>query len=301
MSFLTFLKTVATKEPTLPNGDRVAPQFFDENQKGTKTLVYPYDLFPTLVDAPPYILFKRKDSVATNTGFLSYTYLYMPPGVGANYSAEYQEGNSILKYYQSLGRDASAFLNGTANTVGGMPSNMKEALNKMSPGLSGKAGLAMDVMITAAPQTSLGQDLSRLRGKTLNPHQAMYFKGVSFRTFTFDFQFVARNAKESQTIIDIIKEFKLGMHPAEGTNGDSRFWIYPDTYEIELYGPNGKEAGDAGMFKINTCALNGMTVSYNGGSNIPSFHKDGKPLDIKVALEFKELGVLSKQLIEKGY
>jgi hypothetical protein len=133
----------------------------------------------------------------------------------------------------------------------------------------------------------------------IDPKNALLFKGVNFRRFQFDFQMMARNAGEAESIRQIIKAFKYGMHPGGGASGGAdggAVWTYPHFFEIYLCTPTRKY-----MFNIMNAALEEMDVDY-GGSGVASFFREnGAPVDIRLSLQFKELFVLTKDLILKDY
>jgi hypothetical protein len=124
---------------------------------------------------------------------------------------------------------------------------------------------------------------------------ALMFKGVQFRTFSFDFQMMARSREESVTIQKIINEFKKAMHPSVPKQEPTRWWNYPDNFDIVLRTP-----ADT-MFNISTSVLTDMTVEY-GGSGIPVFFDEtGAPVQINMNLQFKEMEVLTRERVEQGY
>ena len=108
---------------------------------------------------------------------------------------------------------------------------------------------------------------------------------------------LARSAEESESIRRIIKFFKLGMHPKQKQN-QTRFWQYPDNFEVMLFTPETKY-----MFNIGTCALQNMDVGYAGsGGGIPSFFEDTKaPVHVTLSLQFRELKVLTQDDIEADF
>lgn len=114
---------------------------------------------------------------------------------------------------------------------------------------------------------------------------------------------MARNAGESDAIRDIIKSFKAGMHPSVAPR-NSRFWVYPDSFNITLMVPNvANMPGEAApyLFQIKNAVLENMEVNY-AGSGIPSFFGEtGAPVDIRMTLQFKELDILTREQIIEGY
>lgn len=127
-----------------------------------------------------------------------------------------------------------------------------------------------------------------------NPFREVYFKAINFRTFTFSYTFLPSSEKEVYNVKRIIDLFKFHMHPE--LSKDGLFYVYPSEFEIAYY-YSGKE--NPFLNKISTCVLTDMNVDY-GSQNFTSFD-NGAPTEIKMTLTFKELELLTKERIVKGY
>lgn len=127
-----------------------------------------------------------------------------------------------------------------------------------------------------------------------NPFREQIFRNVQNREFTFKYKFLPRSASEAQAVRNIIKEFKLNMHPEISTGG--LFYVYPSTFDIAYYF-NGTE--NSNINKISTCVLEDLAVDY-GGQGFNTFN-DGMPTEVNLSLKFRELEVLTRERIEKGY
>ena len=136
--------------------------------------------------------------------------------------------------------------------------------------------------------------LSVSSGTSLNPFRETVFESVDFRSFAFKYKFFPKNKKESDDVYEIIKTFKFHMHP-EMSEG-KLFFIYPSEFNITYYYGSEKN----GYFhKFATCVLESMDVSY-GGEQFSSF-KDGAPTEINMSLTFRELEILTKNMVQGGY
>ena len=67
-----------------------------------------------------------------------------------------------------------------------------------------------NLALTKGPQASA---ISAATGRAANPKKEQVFKGVDFRTFSFDYQFFPRDIDEANNVLRIIEEFKYHMHP----------------------------------------------------------------------------------------
>lgn len=130
-------------------------------------------------------------------------------------------------------------------------------------------------------------------GLALNPHLAVVFQGVGFRTHAFSYKFIARNQAESDQIKDIINTFKYAMLPSyEAGNLAFR---YPDEFKIDF-----AESISPYLYDINTCVLESVNVNYNGEGTPLFFENTGAPVSIELQLQFKETEIYTKETFEKS-
>lgn len=162
-----------------------------------------------------------------------------------------------------------------------------------------KAGAALKTggsALTAAALAGSGGGLSAISGMAANPKKEQLFKGVDFRTFTFEYQFAPRDADEHRNVQNIIKMFKLHMHP-EYKDEASFIFLFPSEFDIHYYHLNNENEA---LFKHTSCVLTNLTVNYAPNGNFNTFG-DGSPTQINVQLTFKELAILTKDEIKKGF
>jgi hypothetical protein len=162
-----------------------------------------------------------------------------------------------------------------------------------------KAGQALKTggsAITAAALASGPAGLSAISGLAANPKKEQLFKGVDFRTFTFEYQFAPRDEKENRNVQNIIKMFKLHMHP-EYKDEASFIFLFPSEFDIHYYHLNNENEA---LFKHTSCVLTNLTVNYAPNGNFNTFG-DGSPTQINVQMTFKELAILTKAEIKKGF
>jgi hypothetical protein len=162
----------------------------------------------------------------------------------------------------------------------------------------GEAGAATGAALAKLPgafgAADVGAALSASSGTALNPFKETVFESVDFRSFAFKYKFFPKNKKESDDVYSIINTFKFHMHP-EMSEG-KLFFIYPSEFNISYY--FGSE-GNGYFYKFATCVLENMDVSY-GGEQFSSF-RDGSPTEINMSLTFRELEILTKDMVREGY
>lgn len=132
-------------------------------------------------------------------------------------------------------------------------------------------------------------------GLAANPKKEQVFKGVDFRTFSFDYQFFPRDEKEAANVLRIIEEFKYHMHP-EFKDNNNFVYIYPSEFDI-TYFANGKE--NRNLHRHTSCVLTNMSVNYTPNGMFTTF-ANGMPTQINVTLEFRELALLTKDKVKNG-
>jgi hypothetical protein len=141
-----------------------------------------------------------------------------------------------------------------------------------------------------------GAALSSASGLAANPKKENLFKSVDFRTFTFDYSFFPKNPTEAEYIRNIIKQFKIHMHP-EYKDSNGFLLVYPSEFDIFYYN-NGKE--NLNLHRHTSCVLTEMNINYTPNSMFNSF-ANGMPTQINVTMTFKELSMLTKKEIEDGF
>jgi hypothetical protein len=151
----------------------------------------------------------------------------------------------------------------------------------------------MAILDTAAPgATAL---LALEKGAIRTPRMELMFEGIGRREFSFEFNFIPKDAKEAKDIQKIVKEFKLHM-ASNFTDETFREMEIPDLFNIKYM-----FKGDENQYlnKISTCALESMDVSY-GGDRFVAVGEDGVPQTTKITLKFKEMEIITKKAIQAG-
>ena len=220
--------------------------------------------------------------------------LYMPPQLNVSYGMDYAESEisgaseilyGLFKTYQSTGElDIKGLQSGPA----------AEVLKQMSVGLA-----------SGIPGLGGAKDLYAMeRGAIATPKMELMFRGVSRREFSFAFTFLPESKMDAQTVQEIIREFKIGMHPLFDVKAGSRKQTIPDIFEIAYHhtmGPN------LNLHRIGKCFLKKMDVTY-GGDQFQTFKSDGDdyngaPVKTTISLTFGEITLIDKKMVSprSGY
>jgi hypothetical protein len=155
-------------------------------------------------------------------------------------------------------------------------------------------GSAIIANLTLAQGPNAGANSAAL-GLAANPKKEQVFKGVDFRTFSFDYQFFPRNASEAKNVMKIIQEFKYHMHP-EFKDTNNFVYIYPSEFDIYYY--QGTQE-NLNLHRHTSCVLTEMNVNYTPNGNFNTF-ENGMPTQINVTLSFRELALLTKDKVKDG-
>ncbi len=213
--------------------------------------------------------------------------LYMPAKLAVAHTANYgeQEMGAVVAGASSLINTLSS---GQSNTE-----IAKELGNKMVEGgaaqLEQMALMTLDA--TIAPGAKAAVEMAR--GTVLNNRTEMAFEGIGRREFSFEFRMLPNNAKEAETIENIVTTFRYHAMPEiEGSDLTGRTMITPSTFDIEYF-PN------THLHKISTSVLQSVQVNYGGDR--PQFFDDDHPVETQLSLGFKELEIITKERIAKGF
>lgn len=151
-------------------------------------------------------------------------------------------------------------------------------------------GILGNIALKAVPQAVQG-----LTGVAPNPRKEQFFKGIDFRTFSFQYQFYPKSAEEARNVQNIIYLFKLHMLP-EFKDPGNFLYIYPSEFDIAYY-HNHEE--NLNVHRHTSCVLTEMNVQYTPNGQFSTF-EDGTPTQINVDLTFKELALVTKETVQEG-
>lgn len=195
--------------------------------------------------------------------------LPMPNQLNTRYSAGWSEDATNV---------FDAMMRGAANvTEGGMTEGLAAA------GLGANA-IAQNYGLSAAT------------GLAVNPKKEMYFHSVGFREFDLAYKLYPKNEQEARILKNIIFQLKFHMHPEYKAEGRYTF-IYPSEFDITFFH---KGVENTWINKIATCVLTDFTVDYTP-DGLWAQHDKGIPNVTQITMKFKELTVLTKEMIDEGF
>ena len=212
--------------------------------------------------------------------------LYMPNDLSVKYSMDWSETDTAV---------AAAAFAGSELVERFLKESKKSGVGQANTDPAKEAAkVAGTVAALKAPGT--GDYMSNITGLAVNPKKEQIFKGVNYRTFSMTYNFYPRNPAETANVNNIIKAFKLHMHP-EFKDSFNFLYIYPSEFDIFYYN-NGVE--NPNIHRHTSVILTDVDVNYTPDGQFNSFG-DGMSTHISLTLSFKELALLTKQNILDGF
>jgi len=238
--------------------------------------------------------------------------LPVPANLGTAYNAQYNNaaelgvaGDAARKVASKFERSSGSFISDIVDAVNKTDvlsaDNLKGSLTSLATSAAGAdtaaaglAGLAFGGLGGAAIGAGLGsfgQGALRGLGVANNPHLANVFTGVNFRVHTFQYKLIAKNKQESDTIRDMIRNFKYHMAPDYSSS--NHIFNYPSQFQIIL------RAGDY-LFNIGDSVLTSFDVNYTGEGGPYFFEDTNAPYSVAINLSFTEDTIVTKKEIRQG-
>jgi len=126
-------------------------------------------------------------------------------------------------------------------------------------------------------------------GITVNPGLFMLFTQPNFKEYVFNWDLVANNEDETRRIADIVNSFKFAAAPTS----QGVYYDYPDIAIMKLF------PKDYYTFVMKPAAITSVQAQYNGAGQ-PAFLRNGAPVNVKLAVQFKEIQIWEKNSWSRG-
>ena len=162
---------------------------------------------------------------------------------------------------------------------------------------AGMAGEATGFVMALPLVSSIAEAAQYSIGKRAVEQTMMSYSGPGFRSFQYNFSLRPTSEDESRTIEQIVRFFKIRSSPKQEATQFTRIYNIPEVFKIRYY--YGSKEHDK-INRVGHCALTDMTVSY-GGDKFTTFAGNHAPVQVDIALQFKEMELLNQQMIAEGY
>jgi hypothetical protein len=228
-------------------------------------------------------------------------YLPLPAQLGVGYSRGWENQTiGVIGSAAATVADAGANWRDTVGSIEGIIDSIQKGSSQSAIGMLNsalrKGGFAGANFIASGESGSGIQMLpwigDVIRGAKLglrvnpNPHRALLFNNLDFRSHRFDFQFAPKNLAESTAVKAIIKAFKY--YSAPGWTGEKQFFTYPDEFQISFHYPEY-------LFAFMPAVLTSMSVNYHAAGQAAYFQDTKAPVAVSLSLEFTETSIITKR------
>ena len=222
--------------------------------------------------------------------------IYLPANVQDNYGVTYTNAETGLLGALAAGGFAAG-RDFAANDFEGVARAILRGGTNVVEELLQRAGMTVAETLTSAEG---GYELAnKIFQRAANPYMEVLFQSLPMRTFTYNFTFAPRNAKEQDQVRDIIKLFRFHMAP-ELRGAQNRFFTLPSVFDIHYMYHDGDTTKENDFYhKIATCVLTNCNTDYTPGG--VHSHADGSPVKITMALTFTETEMITKEHIADGF
>lgn len=250
--------------------------------------------------------FDRTEDAEDET--LRVIYLPIPNSLGTNYGVSYSQDLGTIGYGAAKGVDYMSAKMNDVSASDAVYSVSGGVLNLLAQGITSGGAVAGTIASGLASLVGKSSALSFIGGGAVgeagkgamlsagiarNPHMAQIFENVNFRSHNFSYKLTPKNVKESEILRDLIKYFKVAMHPNYFLA--NHFFDYPLQFDIDVM--HGNQKNDF-MFNIGPSVLTSMSANYTPDG--PHFHDlNGRkaPLSVEISLSFTELKIVTQQEI----
>ena len=253
-------------------------------------------------------------------GGLGEVVLPIPTGLNIAYTQGWdqaQVGFSAAAAASNFGSELAAMEKGmSAGKAGDTISAMLDALDVPITALQDRAASALNMNIgaaadetagagimpeatgfimTAPAAQSIAQAAQYKMGKRAIDQTMISYSGPGFRNFSFNFSFKPLSERESTVVNQIVNFFKIQSAPNQQAQDFTRIYELPAVFKIRFYYGQTEHTH---IGKIGHCALTNIGVTY-GGDKFSTFDNDTHaPVQVDIALQFKEMELLNRQMLE---
>ena len=207
--------------------------------------------------------------------------LYMPNQIQVSQKANYGEAEIGLLVAGAIA---------SYNTVSGGLSQID--LGSVADTLKAEGGNTVAKALEGAGATGAVAAKAIASGETTNNRTEMKFEGIDRRSFQFSFRLLPRSPEEASAIQEIVTLFRYHSMPGFTDDMLGRTLKAPSTFDIQYY-------PQEHLHRIGTSALEAVDVKYGGDR--PQFFKDNQPTETELTLTFKELDIVTREKVARGF
>ena len=187
-----------------------------------------------------------------------------------------------------------------SDVAGGIKDTFGSLINSLRTGVGSEEAQIAAQRVFGASSTISGA-ISSATGVAVNPNRRAVLSGPELRNFAFTFRLVPTSPAEAESIEKIIQFFREEMYPdAVETAGVSAAFRYPSIFDIVMRYRTARGQYKKVATQLLPSFLQAVDVNYNQSGM--SFHRDGKPLEATLTLNFTEERTLNRyDVAVRGY
>ena len=230
--------------------------------------------------------------------------LYVPETVVFDSKQQY-ESPSLLDKLGLGGTAAASVASSTQQGIGTLATlGIAGGATAVAAALAGGAAVtgaarilsSIDQSITSAAKTG-----AQILGFAVNPIIEVLYQAPTLRTFNFDFIFAPRSEREADAVWNIIYEFRRHSAPEFLDGSGGVILVPPSDFDITFM--RKVESGfveNTNMPRMTSCVCEDVQVDYAAAGQF-STYTDGMPVQIRMRLSFKEIDIITREKIDRGY
>jgi len=211
--------------------------------------------------------------------------IQMPPTIEVSHKVNYAD--------TEIGLIVAGLL-AAGNAINQDNINSKETAARVASAVAAEGSRLVANVAEGLGVTGAKAALELGKGRVTNNRTELKFEGIDRRAFAFTFRMLPKSSEEAQIIKEIVTLFRyhaMPEFPVEGGVG-GRTMEVPSTFDIS-YVP-GRH-----LHRIDECALESVQVKYGGERT--QFFVDDQPVETELTLQFRELGIITKEKIAEGF
>ena len=187
-----------------------------------------------------------------------------------------------------------------SDVAGGIKDTFGSLINSLRTGVGSEEAQIAAQRVFGASSTISGA-ISSATGVAVNPNRRAVLSGPELRNFAFTFRLVPTSPAEAESIEKIIQFFREEMYPdAVETAGVSAAFRYPSIFDIVMRYRTARGQYKKVATQLLPSFLQAVDVNYNQSGM--SFHRDGKPQEATLTLNFTEERTLNRyDVAVRGY
>lgn len=193
-------------------------------------------------------------------------------------------GDTLVKGLKAMGDDATITSASVQEKINAMTERVKS--------LAFYTGMANVVGGLGGANIDANALMGAVSGRIANPYKTMLFRGVDFRTFSFQFKFVPFSESDCDLIDTIISKFRAHSYP--DFLSDKMFFSYPDECQITYMWETGHNKW-LNNFKRAVCT--GIDVEFAPLGQWSSL-RNGFPNMIVLTTKWSEVEIITKDDIK---